>query len=133
MNDNELQQLMLSFFKQAQEGKFTKFHVITNWSDYKSYKKKCKSYKVLVKILKRSIKRLYTKCCNEISEGVTDINKLIAYKQLELITKFYENEICTITEMLQEYRIYLLNGYYFNAVCGAVRSVESIIDFRRGY
>ncbi len=130
MQHTEVQQILLTLIKHAQSAKFTEFQFLQNLSEYNFYKGKSKSYRILIKILKKSVNKLFRSYCKKIPEGTANFNSLLAYKQINQTIDFYKRELEIIGEMLDEYEAYLLSGYFFCALTGECRREEDLKDFR---
>lgn len=131
MHNTEAQQLILTIIEHAQTSKPSEFHLLRNWTDYKHYKSKRSSFKLLIKVLQRVTDRLFKGYCKSIVAGNENFNKLLAYQQVQQTLSFYSQELLTITDMLDEYDAYLAKGNFFLSFFGEQRAEADMIDFRK--
>jgi hypothetical protein len=130
MHDNETQQMILTIIEHAKTTKPTEFRFLRNWTDYRFYKGKLRSFKLLIKALNSGCDRLFKNYCSSVVSGEGDLNKLLAYQQMLEVIDFYQRELFTITDMLCEYDTYLMEGHLFWAFLGESRSDADMRDFR---
>jgi hypothetical protein len=133
MADTEMHEFMSTVLEHAQSGKHIEFHFLRSLSEYKFYKRKCRSFKFLIKILQKGADRLYKNYCISIEAGTSNFTKLLAYQQMLHVIDFYKEDVATMTEMLYEYDAYLLEGNYIFALIGELRPEEDLVDFRGRY
>lgn len=131
MHDTEAQQLLLEIIEYAQEAKPSEFHLIVNWEDYKYYCGKARSYKLLVKGLNKSANRLFKKYCKSVTVGISNFTTLLAYQRLIQTLEFYQKELATVQDMIDEYITYLFDGNLFWSFIGFQRPDKDMRDFRR--
>lgn len=115
MQDNETQQIILTILEQAETGKHEKFKYIVDFDQYQDYRKQYTYYKVLLKVLHRSAKKLLDDYCRTVTSGISDINQLLGYRQLILVIKYYDKEIDTTIKMLEDYESYLRAGNFWRS------------------
>ena len=133
MYNTEAHQLMSTIIDQAQAGQFTEFQFLRNWDEYRFYKGKCRSYRLLVRTLQKGANRLFKGYCNSVIQGSSNFTKLLAYHQMLRTIDYYKTEIVTITDMILEYEAYLTGSNFLYAFLGGNRSEEDLIDFRGRY
>jgi hypothetical protein len=131
MTNTEVQQMMLDIIKEAQSSKPMEFHLISNWTEYKFYKSKRKTFKLIIKALQSSTNRLLKNYCRAIVLDIADITKLLAYHQMQQTISFFQHEHATISDMLYEYNVYLSTGNFMWAFLGGQRSEADMQDFRK--
>ena len=131
MQDTETQQIILNLIEYAQSAKHIEFHLLCNWYEYKYYRSKRKSLKLIVRALRDSTDRLFKSYCNDVAAGKGDFTKLLAYQQIQQVIKFYSLELQIVIDMLEEYEVYLANGNFFLAFLGTGRSELDMRDFRK--
>lgn len=131
MYDKETQQLILKFIEYAQESKPSEFRLIVSWKEYRYFIGKCRSYKLLLKGLKKSSKRLLRRYHNSVLDGTSNFNTLLAYQRLVSTIIFYEKELATTKDMIDEYVTYLYDGNWFWSFIGFRRHDKDMIDFRK--
>ena len=120
MNYQDSEQLLLAIIEQAQTEP-SKFRFIVSWSDYMYCINLYKSTKLVIKVLKTASKNLFKVYCKDVTSGISDFTQLVAYEELCEITGFYENELRTIYNMLDEYEEYIWAGNFFYACMGGER------------
>jgi hypothetical protein len=130
MTNTEFQQMILKIIEYAQTTPPSEFHFICNWVEYKYFKGKRRSYKLFAKGLHKGADRLFKTYCEGIRDGSANFNKLLAYQQMLQVISFYEREIVTISEMLNEYEAYLFDGNFLNSFIGVPRAEEDLKDYR---
>lgn len=131
MQDLEVQQMMLTIIEHAQSAKPTEFRFIGNWSEYRFYKGKRRFFKLLIKALQSGTSRLLKQYCASVVTGDTNFNKLLAYQQMQQVVSFYEHELQTVKDMIDEYETYLASGHFLWAFLGDPRAEEDLVDFRK--
>ena len=128
----ESRQILLNILDHAQTTKSMEFRFITGWSEFKFYWDKYSSTKLILRILRKCSKRLFKDYCKAVIAGTSDVNKLFAYQQLIRTISFYDNELVTLKDMLDEYDTYLGKGHFMEAfIFGMTRSREDLRDFRK--
>ena len=115
----------------AEQAKHQQFRFITCWEAYKYYRKLRWSHILLVKGLKESTNKIFKKHCKAVRAGNSDILTMIAYCTVKNVLSFYEEELNTITDMLDEYECYLLRGNWLDFVFDLPRPFEKLWDHRR--
>jgi hypothetical protein len=123
MNDTETTQLISDIITKAQEGKAHPFRYILYWSEYRYYIGWTRSTKLIIKTLRSSADRLFKKYCKNVTAGISDITKLLAYSQLLDIIAFYENDLKTVQAMIDDYDTYLREGNFWSALLGGRREI----------
>lgn len=121
MQNIEAQQLLLDILKCAEEGKYTDFHLITSWNEFRFYARSARSTKLITKTLKAAANNLFKEYCKDIVTGSTDVNKLLAYTQLQKVLAFYSKDLAIIQRMLDEYDDYLGHGHFWFSFLGGER------------
>ena len=130
MQDYETQQMILEIIDHAKSAKLTEFQFIRNWSSYRYYQGKRRSYKLLVKALTEGRNRLIKTYCNSLDFGEGDFNKLLAFNQMQKVLQFYSKELYTVTDMIYEYEAYLMESNLLDAFFGGYRTDADLRDFR---
>lgn len=123
MTDTETKELLLAILAKAQEGKSRQFQFITSWYDFRYYARLAKSNKIIIKALKTSANNLFKEYCKDVIAGVSDVDKLLAYVQLRDLTGFYEKDLNTLKQMLDEYDEYLGQGHFWYSFLGGERDI----------
>ncbi len=107
MTEQETTLLIYEILNKALEGDALPFKLITCWNEFLYYLRWSRSTKIVIKTLKTSANKLFKEYCQDVIAGISDITKLLAYKQLLDVTAFYENDLATVQKMLDEYDDYL--------------------------
>ncbi len=131
MASAELMDMILKVIEHAETAKLSEFQLITTWAEYRKYRNKRKAFKLLINGLRKSSNRLFKRYCRTVTAGISNFTTLLAYQRLYTTMKFYEKEIETLSDMLDEYETYLFLGNLFWAYIGFSRSAEDMVDFRK--
>ena len=75
----------------------------------------------IIKVLKTASKSLFKEYCKSVTSRISDVTQLIAFTQLGDIIAYYEAELKTLDEMLDEYEEYLWSGNFFYSFLGGER------------
>jgi succinylglutamate desuccinylase len=121
MNNNEAQYVLEEILAQAEAGQSTEFRFIISLADFKSCFMMYKANKLIIKMLKQASKRLFKTYCKDVTSGISDVTKLLAYSQLDDVIDYYKKEVKTIEDMIYEYEDYLAHGNLFYALLGGER------------
>lgn len=124
MIDIEAQQLLLEIIKYAEEAESSKFQFIKTWDEFKFYRQKYKSSKLVIKVMKRCANNLFKTYYRELRSGVSDVTKVLAYSQFLDIIDFYKHELDTVKLMLDDYDEYLGQGNFWYSVLGGEREIK---------
>lgn len=123
MTNTDAQELLLNILRQAEEGKSIEFRFITSWYDFKDTIKDYRATKLIVRTLQDSAKNLFKSYCKAVSNGTADFTQLLAYYQLQDIIAFYEKDLSTLRDMLNEYDNYLGQGNFWFSFLGGIRDI----------
>jgi hypothetical protein len=123
MGREEEQQILSNIFARAENGESTDIHLISYWEEYRYYAGEYKATKLIIKMLKDTVKRLTNAYCKGVLNGTADVNILLAYVQVDKVLDFYKTERKILISMLDEYEIYLQQGNFLRALFGEVRDV----------
>jgi hypothetical protein len=123
MTDAETTRLISDIIAKAQEGKAHPFRFILYWSEFKYYRRWIVSTKLIIKTLKASANKLFKEYCKDIIAGISDVMKLLTYSELLEIIAFYENDLKTVQQMLDDYDKYLGEGNFWYAFFGGRREL----------
>ena len=115
MDDKFAQQLTLEILRQVEERRFTQFRLLGNWQEYQLCQQSIISTKLVIKVLRQSAGNLFKQYCKTVITGVSDINQLMAYSQLKEAEVFYNTELDTFGNMVDEYEDYLRHGNFLYA------------------
>ena len=118
MLNTEEQQLLTEILDHVQEGKFIEFRLIRSWNEFIGYWQDSKATKLIIKALRAGAEDLFKSYCEDIVSGSTDVNKLLAFKQLQDVIAFYERDLATLKRMLDEYDEYLGNHFWYSFLGG---------------
>jgi hypothetical protein len=120
MNYKDSEQVLLAIIEQA-KAEPSKFRFIVSLADYRYCLNLYRSTKLVLRILKTASKNLFKAYCKDVTSGISDFTQLVAYEELADIISFYEIELQTIYNMLDEYEEYLWSGNLFYALMGGER------------
>ena len=120
MNNDNTEQLLQAILEHA-EGEPSEFRFINSLADYQGCLRLYKANKLVISILKTASKKLFNAYCKTVTTGTSDVTQLLAYAQLNDVIAFYENELQTIYNMLDEYEEYLWSGNFWFALTGGER------------
>lgn len=109
MADQDLTLLVQEIINKALEGDAHPFRPILYWSEFRYYHGWARSTKLVIRTLKTSAKDLFKEYCKDVIAGISDVTKILAYSQLLDIAAFYENDLNTVQQMLDDYDEYLGN------------------------
>jgi hypothetical protein len=124
MTEQDAKLLTQEILNRALNGQALTFRPIVCWSEFRYYRGYARSTKLVIKTLKTSANRLFKEYCKEVIAGISDITKLLAYEQLLDIADFYETDLVTVNQMLDDYDEYLGNWFnFFDALLGGRRKV----------
>ena len=124
MEQNDSQQLLLAILDHAHEDLPLKFTYILSWDEYRYFQGFEKSARIVIKVLKSTADKLIKEYCKDVIAGISDITKLLAYQQLLDIKDFYETDLNTVQQMMDDYDKYLGNwGNFFRALFGERRDI----------
>ena len=121
MDDQFSQQLVEELLARVQERKFTQFHLLNNWEEFQIYRQSITSTKIVIKVLRTAAINLFKQYCRTVITGISDVNQLLAYTQLREAVTFYETELTTFTNAVDEYTNYLCSGNFWYAFTGGER------------
>jgi hypothetical protein len=131
MQVTERQQILLDIFEHAQNSKPTEFRILTNFAEYRFCKSRTRYTKLIIRALQSGADSLFKKYCKAVITSEADFTKLLAYKQTIQIISFYEQELKTLYDMLEEYEEYLYAGNFLTALIGEPRTGADLLDFRK--
>jgi hypothetical protein len=122
---------MSDLLSYVDSGEHTKFKLLQNWREYRYYSNTRKALKVLVKFIERSADLQLKNYCKDVTSGISDVHKLLAYKTIVKILTCYIEELKIVEDMVFEYEAYLMeDGNYLFAFLGEPRPVEKLFDHR---
>ncbi len=107
--DNELTTLVQDIINKALKGDSHPFRPILYWSEFMYYRGWIRATKLVIRTLKTSADKVFKDYCKDVIAGISDITKILAYRQLLDIAAFYENDLNTVQQMLNDYDEYLGN------------------------
>lgn len=123
MQNTESQQLLLDIIEQAKTGQLLEFRYIRSWSEFTYCWQQAKSTRLLVRTLNSSSKKLFKSYCKDVIAGISDVNKILAYAQLQDVIAFYERDLETLKRMIKDYDEYIRDGYFWYSLLGGKRVI----------
>ena len=121
MDSTETTQLVLDILEKAQSNNHQPFQFILCWREFAYYRKLAVSTQLIIKTLQDSATGLFKEYCKDVIAGISDITKLFAYARLQEIIAFYEKDLKTIKQMLDDYDYYLGDGHFWYSFLGGQR------------
>ena len=121
MDEQSALLIISKILEQAQERKFTKFHLIDNFEEFLWYRDMIPSTKAIIKLLKRTASSVLKDYCKTVITGISDVTQLLAYNQILDASNFYKEDLNIINNMVDEYTRYLCQGNFWYAFLGGDR------------
>lgn len=115
---------------QALEGKHTPFEFIRNFSQLLFALDCRRDRKNLLKLFQKLEKDFIKEYTNQIRSNSQDINLVTSIKQLATVKDYYIKEVNILSDMVSEYKAYVLNGHITDTILGIERAEEDLYDFR---
>lgn len=123
MQEIDAQQILLAIIQQAEEGKSVNFQKIKSWREFKYFYRLRKSTKVVIKVLNSSADNVFKGYCEKVITGISDVTQLLAYSELQDIRDFYEKDLQTLEDMLNDYLVYINQGHFWYSLLGGERDI----------
>jgi hypothetical protein len=123
MDNTESTQLVLDIIEKVRSNDSQPFKFILSWQEFSYYRKLAVSTQLIAKTMQDSANRLFKEYCKDVIAGISDFNKLLAYIQLLDIKAFYERDLKTLQQMLDEYSEYLEKGNFWYSFLGGRREL----------
>lgn len=124
-------EFMSELITKAETEKHQQFHFLRNWNEYAKAKQTRKALLLLVKSIRKSSAKLFKSYCREVATGKTDVIKLLAYRTVMKVLKFYEEELAIVNEIIYEYEAYLMEGnLLWTWIFNEQRPVNKLWDHR---
>lgn len=112
----DTQELILDLLIHARSGEHTKFEKLRWFSDYFAGCTTRRATRKVVEILEYAADNLFNKYCKAITKHQADVNLILAYKQLQQATEFYQEELSILDKIILDYEDYLWSGNFFRSV-----------------
>lgn len=109
MTEQDLTSLVQDIINKAAEDEPFPFRPILYWKEFRYYQDWILATKIVIRTLKTSANNLFKTYCKDVIAGISDVTKILAYDQLLEITAFYENDLNTVQQMVDDYDKYLGN------------------------
>lgn len=94
-------------------------------------KTKASLYKV-IELYERVYKRVYKEYCKQVRKNNFDFSIIVALKHYQCCKKFYEQELDTVIDMLDEYSAYVWRGHFLSQfIYGQNRESWHLWDHRQ--
>ena len=113
MFEQETQQLLLEIIERAENRQFTEFRLLISWDEFRTHKQMARANKLIISMLKTSARNLINSYYKNVLIGISDVNELLAWRQLQEIIEFYQKDLETIQKMIDEYDDYLGEGNFW--------------------
>lgn len=130
MEDNSLQ-IAEQLIQRAKKGESSEFEFIRSLEECFAAHAVRKAVKKVVKSFTTSRNNLYNVYVNAVNAGTDNLDVILSISELERVIKFYENEICIVSNMIDEYVSYVFSGHIWDTLIGNYRKEEDLVDFRK--
>jgi uncharacterized protein YktA (UPF0223 family) len=97
--------------KALDSGEQSKFEFIKNYSEYRAVKICQSSLKKVIKMFDRIAKAIHSEYNELVLCGKDDFNLLCVFRQYLEVKRYYEQELATANDMLDEYDNYTWSGH----------------------
>jgi hypothetical protein len=125
------EKLLKDIIKHADAGEHTEFRFLRTWHEYTVMRRACRMIRRIIKGLQWSVNKRFSKYCEMLTTGEAQFTDLIICNSLKDVINFYEEELNIITDMLDEYTVYLSYGNYISSILFLeTRPDESLWDHR---
>lgn len=122
------------FMQKANEGKNLKFEYIDHLGEYFMLSRYRKALKKVVQNYVNAYWERYDKYCKLVltySNKDVDLDMLLTMKACENCVDYYNVDIETLDNMLQEFRAYVFNGHFISTILNnETRSISDYWDHR---
>lgn len=120
-----------ALLERAKVGKHTVFTLLRSYPEYlsaKLYKDSAlhvyKNFYKLSKYLKKTYLAL-------VAKGTDNLELLLSYKNLDMVIKFYAEEVRIAKDIIAEYWCYIRSGHFINTfLFNKYRADKDMVDFR---
>jgi hypothetical protein len=128
MTTNE--DLMSELINKANAAKHLEFRFLRSWREYCNTRKMRRAHELLVSSLHKSTRRQFKNYCKAVYAGETKVISLLAYCTTLKVLQFYEEELCILNDMLNEYEWYLFYGNWIDFILNMKRPENKLFDHR---
>ena len=128
--DNSLQ-IAAQLIDRAKKGEQSTFEFIRSLEEYFAARAIKKTVKKVVKSFTNSKNILYNAYIKSVEEDTNNINVILSISELEQVITFYTTEIEIVSDMIDEYSVYVHSGHIFDTIVGNYRKEEDLVDFRK--
>lgn len=128
---NSAQKITNDLIKYAESGKHVNFRLLRTWQEYFAIRRRRRAIGIIIKSLTTSRRKLLDRYCKDIPGQKTDFIKLLAYKALGDTLDFYIEEHRILSDMIDEYDFYILDGNFGDFILYGGRPNNKLWDHRR--
>lgn len=113
---DDTKELILALITQAKSGEHTKFVQLRYFKEYIAGRITYNAIRKVIADLEYSASNLFKSYCRAIKRHQTDVNMLLAYKQLQQTIIYYKEEYKIVNDILDDYENYLWDGNFIKAI-----------------
>lgn len=121
MTPEESQEIVQVIIERAHERKFTQFRLLENWYDFQECRTQAEATATVIKLLNKSNANLLKSYCKTVIAGVSEFDQIMAYAEIQEVIDFYERELSTLNQMIEEFYNYLSHGNLLYSFLGGNR------------
>ena len=129
----EQEDLFKSLTEKAIATNHNDWEFIRNPVEYGVMKKTREGLYKVIELYEHVCTSIYKEYCKQVRDGNADFEMLVAYKQYQHCIEFYEKELSTVLDMLDEYWAYVWQGHFLSQfIYGYDRESWHMWDHRTG-
>lgn len=119
--------------KALDNGEQSKFDFIKNYNEYRAVKVCQSSLKKVIKMFDQIAQAVQNEYIELVLRGKDDFNLLYIFRQYLEVKRFYEQELTTANDMLDEYDNYTWSGHLIDQyLLFKTRPEKDLVDTRKG-
>jgi len=123
--------ILIELIERAKKEPPVSFKLIRTWREYVALRGIRRVTRSVVKSLESSRDNLFKTYCKAVITQSADVTKLLVYNTLSQTLAFYSQNLKTLTDMLDEYEMYLLAGNFTDFLFLTQRPDNKLWDHRR--
>lgn len=123
--------VLIELIERAKKEPPVPFKLIRTWREYVALRRIRRVTRSVVKSLESSRDNLFKTYCKAVITQSADVTKLLVYNTLSQTLAFYSQNLKTLTDMLDEYEMYLLAGNFTDFLFLTQRPDNKLWDHRR--
>lgn len=125
------QNILIEIIERAKKESPVSFKLIRTWREYVALRGIRRVTRSVVKSLESGRTNLIKTYCKEVTTQSADVTKLLVYNTLSQTLAFYSKNLETLTDMIDEYEMYLLAGNFMDFFFLTQRPDNKLWDHRR--